>query len=300
METNEEPESRGTVAAVSEESPADQSDSTKPTKRTSDSLSFELDEFDRFIVDEMIPNSQPPARWAAMHAIRHTNRAWKLREIDPTMAVFRAITGEEEAATALFRALRRLNYPAAKRLQPDNHLHKNAVTLFLEAVWSVLGPRIDDEFPGSVLSIAKDEKPARIYYRLRTGRGWYEPTPPLYLYATTGQFRSDGTMDPKTEAPLDFEETIAKQAAAVGATSVKAYLQKRARLRSEILYAAETGIPEIATPIEPALLLYRETTFKILKLFLLIDGYGIQSFASQCLLAFLRIVEDPKIEVKFV
>jgi hypothetical protein len=292
MESEQEPEPRDPVAQSK--------GAVERPKRTSDLMSFQLPDFDRFVVDELIPNSQPPGRWAAMNAVRHTNRAWKLRELDPTMAAFRAITGEEEAATALFRALRRLNYPASKRLQLDNHLHKNAVTPFLQAVWSVLGPRIEQQFPGSALSIAKDENPPRIFYRLKTDGGWYEPTPPLYLYVTKGQFRNDGTMDPATEMPLDFGDTIAQQAAESGGAGVKAYLQKRARLRSEILYAAETGYPEIGTPMEPALLLYRANTLRILKLFLLIDGYGVQSFASQCLLAFLRIVEDPKIEVKFV
>jgi hypothetical protein len=250
----------------------------------------------------MILKAEEPGRWAAFNAIRHLNRAWMLREIDPMMAAFRAMTGEEEAATALFHALRRLKYPAARRLDPANHLHKNAVTPFLAAVWDLLRPAWHQTFPGGfTLTINKDEpKPRLIVSGRDKDGGWYTPIPPLHLYVTEGQIRSDGTLDPASEKPVDFERKIAEHAAKAGAASILGYLQKRAILRSQLLYAGDKGIPTLGTPIEVVLRRFRASIFKIVKLYLLVDGYNeVQSFARQCLLSFLRIVENPKIQVKF-
>ncbi len=46
---------------------------------------------------------------------------------DPAMAIFRAITAEEEAASGLLRCLAEMDYPNAKYLNPHNHSHKHAV-----------------------------------------------------------------------------------------------------------------------------------------------------------------------------
>lgn len=101
--------------------PPSTSGAAEPMKRRSDSICFELDDFDRAIVDDLIPNSHAPGMWAAFNAIKHTNRAWKLRAVDPAMAAFRAITAEEEAAIALFKSLRRLGYPGADKLKIRDH-----------------------------------------------------------------------------------------------------------------------------------------------------------------------------------
>ncbi|PLU07434.1 hypothetical protein BMJ29_02810 [Sinorhizobium medicae] len=54
------------------------------------------------------------------------------------MSFFRAITAEEEAATALILALKQRRYPGSEKLNPWEHLHKAAVSPFLDAVGNVL------------------------------------------------------------------------------------------------------------------------------------------------------------------
>ncbi len=279
------------------EKPEQKPEPGEPKTRLSDGIVFELDDFDRHLVDELLPKSAEPGRWAAMNAVRHANRAWKIREVDPAMAAFRAITGEEEAASALFRAFRRVGYPNAEKLNPRSHVHKNAVTPFLDAVFSLLALPFNAVFPrGFALSVTAE---GRIVIKLIVENGTYEPTPPLHMFLTEGKFLPDRTIDRETERPVDFGNKIAEQAATNGAVTVKAYLKERANLRNLILYAGENGHPEVRTPIDPFLRLACRNTFTILKVYLLIDQYEVQTFARQCLLAFLKTVADPTIEVVF-
>ena len=52
----------------------------------------------------------------ARSAVRHLSRAWRLRDLDLGMALFRCLTAEEEAATAVFLALKSRQYEGASRL----------------------------------------------------------------------------------------------------------------------------------------------------------------------------------------
>ena len=63
-------------------------------------------------IAEMIRDTRPPAQFAASSAIVHIDKAALLADIDPQMAAFRAITAEEESATALFRQHREALSPA--------------------------------------------------------------------------------------------------------------------------------------------------------------------------------------------
>ncbi len=56
---------------------------------------------------------------------------------------FRAITAEEEAATALIFALQRRRYPRANELDSYKHAHKAGLTPFLRAIESIAD---SDEF----------------------------------------------------------------------------------------------------------------------------------------------------------
>ena len=61
------------------------------------------------------------------NAFKHLRKAWLLLPIDTEMSAFRAITAEEEAATALILALKMRQYPGADVLKYNNHVHKSAV-----------------------------------------------------------------------------------------------------------------------------------------------------------------------------
>ena len=96
----------------------------------SDSLVFPVSERQKSIAD-MIFIIKGIGRWPAYHAIRHLNMAWKIKDIDKEMALFRAITAEEESATAVFRAIQCRGYNNSGKLKPRDHLQKNALSSFI-------------------------------------------------------------------------------------------------------------------------------------------------------------------------
>ena len=285
---------------------APESVAAKVPPRPSDTVSFDLTPLHRAIIDELLPISNPPGRWAALNAVQHINLGWMLRETDPSMAVFRSVTAEEEAATAVFRALQRLKYPKAEKLDRHGHLHKNAAIPFVAAVLDQVAPTIRARSPdGALWAIDRDGDRPRLTYRIRTThRGMpesFEMVPPLELRMAKGAFLPDGTIDPSKARPVDFFDRAAAAAKKYGALSVKAHLKERANLRNRVLYAGEDGFPITeADKILPTLRVFRENTFVLLKVFLLVDCYDVQqSFARQCLLAFLKMVGTKDIEVTF-
>lgn len=256
--------------------------------RPSDSVLFPLDDFDRYLVDRLLPEAPSPGKWAAVNAVRHANRAWKLREIDPQMAMFRAITGEEESATAIFHALKRLRYIDAELLNPWNHLQKNAVTPFIEAVHAAIAPGMGEFFKGFALGVNdSEERPVvRLTLTLKKegNETTAEPTPPLH-------FRVNHWLTGQPERVWDFEDKIDEMAMRTGADSVQDALRTRANLRNRLLYAAPDGIPTVMPPVEPGLEHARRNTFRNLKLYLMIDGHPPgQLFVQQALSAFVKML----------
>jgi hypothetical protein len=103
------------------------------------------------------------------------------------MAVFRSFCAEEEAATAIFHALKRLHYPSADKLDPRNHVQKVAVMPFLWMVNKAFTVVYEQGFQPAVtigeegghkritLSIQIPGSPHRVY-----------PMPPLHFSLSEG------------------------------------------------------------------------------------------------------------------
>ena len=107
-------------------------------------------------VQELIKERPSPGRHAAFNALRHISKAWDLRNLDREMAVFRSFCAEEEAATAIFHALRRLRYPGAERLKHRDHVQKAAVMPFLWMVNKAFTIVYEERFQPTV-AIAEEE-----------------------------------------------------------------------------------------------------------------------------------------------
>lgn len=75
-----------------------------------------------------------PAKHSVRSAIRHLERSWQLVETMPEISAFLAITAEEEAATAVFHALKKRKYAGAKQINYKLHRVKNALYPFLLAI----------------------------------------------------------------------------------------------------------------------------------------------------------------------
>ena len=244
---------------------------------------FEETEFDRRLV-EMLANTSKPGQYAARNAVRHIDKAAAIAEIDPEMAAFRAITAEEESATAVFHALKRHKYAGSEALRPRDHLQKNALGPFCLAVAELfatadqalgLKPQLRIDGEGDSAKLVTQFHVAGIGLGDRIA----EPQPPLNLAIS------------KNDRLHDFAEQLQSLAASRRTESILAHLKQRANLRNEILYASAQGLPNVT--LNNFLKEQRRTVKVNLELFLLIDPYVEQQlFVAQTLLAFLKMVDQ--------
>jgi hypothetical protein len=196
-----------------------------------------------------------PAGSAAFHSLRHLNRAWRIREIEPEMALFRSISADDEAATALFLSLKREGYEGAERLKHRNHVQKQAVIPFFEAVYRQAEPHAD-KLPTAHLLIDRSTQSERLligFYVIDPATGekdWGYPQPPFNLKVLKGTI-GDG------DWPEDFAEEIAALASEANAKSVLKFLEERVNLRNQILYASADGVAVLEGDVVNALRTYQ-------------------------------------------
>ncbi len=229
------------------------------------------------------------ARHCFRSALHHLERAEALTTVDPAMAVFRAITAEEEAASGLIRCLRDMGYPRSDELNPHDHVHKHAVFPFMEILGLFFGQTLGHHFKNYHLHIQDEEGPARLTLALSV-QVWGEaklayPIPPLNF----------GVSTPGDSAPVDYKSQIAEFTQAKGMPSVKAFLKKEANLRNTILYAGPTGYPVVQDLNVSFIEERRRRVFGILYLHLLIFPYKEhQPYVSQALFAFADLLKQLK------
>ena len=250
-------------------------------------ICFPLAEMDLGIADA-IPKMPVHARWPAFNAIRHLNRAWKLRQLDPQMACFRAITAEEEAATALFLSLKYRKYTGAEYLKQRDHLHKSALIPFIGAVSRIFA-KVHDRLPETTVFLDNNSSPPRMFIQLEIPTNGINK--PIYgLPEGPLNFLVSGGPNNAPLTRLDFSKEIAQIAAEQNVKTILTHLKERANLRNRLLYANQNGCPDVKGDIELLLKQFQGNVFLILKLYFLIDPYEKQLFVQQCLEAFLNML----------
>ncbi len=267
--------------------------------KPSTTLLFSVSAQERAIVDEIAVMPAPP-KWPAFNAVRHLNRAWKLRAVDEPMALFRCITAEEEAAAALFLSVKRRRYDGADRLRHENHAHKNAVVPFLQAVEHVLS-LTKASHPEAELVFDPDAKPGKLLFRFKIpapghSHGvWAYPHPPLHM--NLSQVAPDGT-----SVVEDFKRGVEEILRGSSMKTLLAYVRDRADLRNRLLYAKPNGIVEINFAFDRMFEEYKRNVFRIIKTYLLVDPYPQhQLFVQQALRGFLSALDAlPKTDGGFV
>jgi hypothetical protein len=231
-----------------------------------------------------LPESRVPGRYCAMNAVRHLNRAWKIKDIDFEMTALRCITAEEESAKAIFLALRACRYEGAERLRLKSHVHKLALITFLRAVNNFLAEMLEKSpFHDVKLSLSKATRRLSISFGVRGIDGYrLHPEPPLHFSSTVND-----------EHP-DFRhqmDVFVKASAAKAGESLGKYLEEQARLREKLLYATDGGINNFSGDIEKICTESQQKVFRNLLFYLLIDQHTEQQgFVQQCLNAFLEVV----------
>lgn len=238
-------------------------------------------------IEEAIEKLNPPrVRNASRSAFANLRGSWKLHPIDAEMSLFRAITAEEEAATALIRALNEQKYPNAERLKERRHDHKSAIWPLILAVNQMM---LDKNIPVPSLALSLSGQP-RIELSIDiAGQSnlskplWGTPDEPFNFV-----LRSD------KHGPFqvhDFEAEFDAIAKNKGSNSIKQHVERQANIRNEVLYASEKGIP--GAVFQDSLILdKRSRVMAILTLTIsVMQTPKHQFFIVQCLEALLKAIQ---------
>ncbi len=227
----------------------------------------------------------PHIRHACRSAFEHLRKAWILHPIDAEMSSFRAITAEEEAASAVIRALRYRAYPNSRRLNDRNHVLKSALWPFITAISDAMAEK---DIPAPKLSMRVEGDP-RVELSVDVGSlsGMAEP-----LWATPDEpFNFSMTSDRTGSFKLhDFSDQLAVIADVQGARDIEAHVKEQANMRNRLLYASPEGMPSVA--FEDAYLLARRQRVIILLVLTIaiMQTDKHQLFVVQCLDALLRAI----------
>ena len=222
-------------------------------------------------------------------ALYHLERAETLREIDPAMAIFRAITAEEEAASGVMRCLVELGYPSSKALNPHDHAHKHAVFPFMQVLEIFFGQTLAKHFTKYNLHIKEEDGITRLTLALNLNVNGEAklayPIPPLNF----------GVKNPDTGEAPDYTFQINQLLVAKGKATVKEFLKKEANLRNEILYASLDGYPTIASLDTGFLVERRARVLAMINVYLLVFPYQEhQPFVAQALASFVKMLQQLK------
>ena len=241
----------------------------------------------------------PRVRHACRSSFNHLRKAWALHPVDAEMSAFRAITAEEEAASAVIRALRHQGYPNAEALNDRNHTHKSALWPFITAVNDKM---VEKRIAAPTLSLRLEGDP-RIELSVDLGSQagldhplWGTPDEPFNFVMSsdrTGSFE-----------PHDFSEELHSLATGKGSGNIEAFVKAEANNRNQLIYASDQGMPSVQ--FEDAYLLGRRQRVVVLVVLsiAIMQTTAHQLFLVQCLNALLRalqrfdgdLVEIPKID----
>lgn len=241
-----------------------------------------LSGFERNLIEIAFERTPAPGRFAARNAVRHLERAWRIRKVDPEMAVFRGITGEEEAARAIIHALQRRRYPGAEQLNWRKHTHKAAIVPFMEII-SRLAARMPSV--GWQFEIVKeDPEPVRLRIPVKIDGvdQFAYPDPPLNL--SIGGPHRRYAFDRETNELLSTLE----------AKTLEDAIRKRANERNRLLYASEQGFTVVdPEPAERSIVHRRSAVMAMLGVYTLIDVYSEhQRFVTDTLSTFERLLQN--------
>lgn len=221
------------------------------------------------------------------NAFSHLRCAWTIREIDPEMSAFRAITAEEEAASALLLSIQQKKYPGSDRLNHRDHVQKIALTPFFKAVSKTL-ERID--FAKLTIRLNESATPPTVNILIdmnSVGLKTREPLvgipdQPLNFSIATG---------PTNRTAHRFEDELKQIAQGHDVEGIIALIKREANIRNRLLYAGDTGIPRIEFKDGFLIERLRRVTVLLVLTIAIQQTSMHQLFALQCLRSFLLALQ---------
>lgn len=204
------------------------------------------------------------------------------------MAVFRSLTAQEEAATAVFLALqlKKQKYEGAGYLKPRNHRHKIALAPYLDTIADPLREMLKaNGLNVATIWTGADEPPYVVTAITIKASGRVDLLPdPLCM-----------TVTDHNGAVVDFGSVVRSAVTEKTTRAVEDAIVELANFRNEILYAHSTGMKEVKPPIDDAVLLAERRVYSQLVLFLMIAlcprPQPLVQQALDGLLSILRVVD---------
>ncbi len=226
-------------------------------------------------------------RACGLNAFRCLERAWLIAALDPEMSLLRAVTAEEEAATALIFALQQKVYPGSGKLNHRQHAHKAGIYPFLRIVEGFLA---ECGFPAPEMTLRIDGAKPRMELRFPVGGGLFaQPDEPL-----NGVTHENPFGEPRI---LDFGRQAQDHADVKGAADMLDVIRREANLRNRLLYATDEGI-NVVSGVDGDLLARGKPVTLLLGLAIAVLQTPMhQLFAVQVLEGYLKAIkkvpEDP-------
>ncbi|PXW40591.1 hypothetical protein DFO54_1167 [Erwinia sp. AG740] len=215
---------------------------------------------------ELLHNA--PARhskFCFLSSLMHLEKAYKLETIDKEMAIFRAITAEEEAATGLMMCLKELNYKNAEKLRTRDHVCKNAISAFLVTIINDINEVAHANFDSLLMRVDRSDKSPSLKLGIPLSRfgqsliAW--PVPPLNVHA-----KKNGL---KFSYKNQLRELINKK----GKRDVISYIKELANERNKLLYASPKGVAQATDNALNYINLKEQRVIFLLRAYLLIFPY---------------------------
>ena len=249
------------------------------------------EEFDQKLLDSIKKKARGQSKNCILNAVHHLKMAYKIKEIDPEMAVFRCITAEEEAASAIFLILKENQYDNAKKIRHMNHNYKQALNDFIISVVDFLNSQaLDKHFPfknniSLVFNHNMGLAELNIYFKNRPLT--VTPSPPLDFSITIN------------DQPYHFENELKKLASHKSVKKLKDAISEKANFRNLLLYASSQGSTKIKEgTIEKIIDKQYDIVFKFIRIYGLVYPYKNDKpvFVQQTLNAFLLMMGAIAIE----
>lgn len=239
-------------------------------------------------IERLVEKLKGHPRNCGRHAFEHLRKAWRLYNIDAEMSLFRALTAEEEAATALILALKAKQYPGANRLDHRNHHHKVGAAPFLYAVGKVLGA-MEYAQPQIHLSLAgNDRDQPRLdvsFNAMGMGVG-RDPEQRMEIDEPFNFVAREGLHGGPAEV-MTFARELEALASERGAAELLDFVREEANLRNRLLYAQPGGLPKVTFPKDQILKKLNRVCAVMQVVIGILQTPKHQLFAVQCVEAYL-------------
>jgi len=250
---------------------------------------MEFSDFENNLI-EALDDCRGAIKHCSKNAIKHLEKSWKIRKIDMEMAIFRGITAEEEATSALFYCLKNHQYKNANQLLFKEHTHKLSAFPFIQGIGNFLSSFLSQESsPFGDFQIKFTEisnrKAIELSVNIPAENITATPTPPLHFVITNQE----------TGKPRTFEDDFKKLISGESYTDILKYIKDKATTRNELLYANNQGRPKVEGDIELYLNNQKSKVMILLIITLMIDPWerkeGKSLFVQQALNSFLLLLK---------